>query len=61
MSALGQKRTLDWRSLISAIPPKADIAERVAAGYGLRVEIRCVLPAPTGALVISYQTDALER
>jgi hypothetical protein len=28
MSALGQKQTLDWRPLISAIPPKADIAER---------------------------------
>jgi hypothetical protein len=25
MSALGQKQTLPWRSLISAIPPKADM------------------------------------
>jgi hypothetical protein len=28
MSALGQKQTLDCRLLMSAIPPKADIAER---------------------------------
>ena len=28
MSALGQKRTPDWRLLMSALPPKADIAER---------------------------------
>jgi hypothetical protein len=28
MSALGQKQTLDWRPLMSALPPKADIAER---------------------------------
>jgi hypothetical protein len=27
MSALGQKRTSDWRLLMSALPPKADIAE----------------------------------
>jgi hypothetical protein len=27
MSALGQKRTSAWRSLMSALPPKADIAE----------------------------------
>jgi hypothetical protein len=27
MSALGQKQTLDWRPLMSALPPKADIAE----------------------------------
>jgi hypothetical protein len=25
---LGQKQTLDWRPLMSALPPKADIAER---------------------------------
>jgi hypothetical protein len=28
MSALGQKQTLDWRPLMSALPPKADMAER---------------------------------
>jgi hypothetical protein len=28
ISALGQKRTLDWRSLMFALPPKADIAGR---------------------------------
>jgi hypothetical protein len=28
MSALGQKRTWDCRSLMSALPSKADIAER---------------------------------
>jgi hypothetical protein len=28
MSALGQKQTSDWRPLRSALPPKADIAER---------------------------------
>jgi hypothetical protein len=28
MSALGQKQTLDWRPLMSAIPPKADIDGR---------------------------------
>jgi hypothetical protein len=28
MSALGQKRTLDCHPLMSALPPKADIAER---------------------------------
>jgi hypothetical protein len=28
MSALGQKRTSDCRPLMSALPPKADIAER---------------------------------
>jgi hypothetical protein len=27
MSALGQKQTSAWRSLMSALPPKADIAE----------------------------------
>jgi hypothetical protein len=27
MSALGQKQTSDWRPLMSALPPKADIAE----------------------------------
>src|SRR4029077_13474890 len=27
MSALGQKRILDWRPLMSALPPKADIVE----------------------------------
>jgi hypothetical protein len=27
MSAFGQKQTLDWRPLMSALPPKADIAE----------------------------------
>jgi hypothetical protein len=26
MSALGQKQTSDWRPLMSALPPKADIA-----------------------------------
>jgi hypothetical protein len=28
MSALGQKQTLDWRPLMSALPPIADIAQR---------------------------------
>jgi hypothetical protein len=28
MSALGQKRTSDWRPLMSALPPKADIGRR---------------------------------
>jgi hypothetical protein len=28
MSALGQKQTLDRRTLMSALPPKADIAGR---------------------------------
>jgi hypothetical protein len=28
MTALGQKQTLDWRPLMSALPPKADINER---------------------------------
>jgi hypothetical protein len=28
MSALGQKQTSNWRLLMSALPPKADIAER---------------------------------
>jgi hypothetical protein len=28
MSALGQKQTSDCRPLMSALPPKADIAER---------------------------------
>jgi hypothetical protein len=28
MSALGQKQTLDWRPMMSAIHPKADIAGR---------------------------------
>jgi hypothetical protein len=28
MSALGQKQTSHWRPLMSALPPKADIAER---------------------------------
>jgi hypothetical protein len=27
MSVLGQKRTLDWRLLMSALPPKADMAQ----------------------------------
>jgi hypothetical protein len=31
MSALGQKRTLDRRPLMSALPPKADITEHGAA------------------------------
>ena len=31
MSALGQKRTSEWRLLMSALPPKADIA-----GEGVR-------------------------
>jgi hypothetical protein len=30
MSALGQKQTLDGRPLMSALPPKADIAEHGA-------------------------------
>jgi hypothetical protein len=33
MSALGQKQTLDWRPLMSALPPKADMAQ--AAGNSL--------------------------
>jgi hypothetical protein len=28
MSALGQKQTSDWRLLMSALPPKADIVRR---------------------------------
>jgi hypothetical protein len=28
MSALGQKQTSDWQPLMSALPPKADIAGR---------------------------------
>jgi hypothetical protein len=28
MSALGQKQTSDWHPLMSALPPKADIAGR---------------------------------
>jgi hypothetical protein len=28
MSPLGQKQTLDWRPLMSALAPKADIAQR---------------------------------
>jgi hypothetical protein len=28
MSALGQKRTSDWRLSMSALPPKADIRQR---------------------------------
>jgi hypothetical protein len=28
MSALGQKRTSDWRPPMSALPPKADIRQR---------------------------------
>jgi hypothetical protein len=27
MSALGQKQTLHWSNLMSALPPKGDIAE----------------------------------
>jgi hypothetical protein len=28
MSVLGEKQTLDWRPLMSALPPKVDIAGR---------------------------------
>jgi hypothetical protein len=28
MSAFGQKQTLDWPPLMSALPPKADIRQR---------------------------------
>jgi hypothetical protein len=30
MSALGQKQTSDWRPLMSALPPKADIVQQLA-------------------------------
>jgi hypothetical protein len=35
MSQSGQKQTLDWRPLMSALPPKADIA-------GRRLDVRFV-------------------
>jgi hypothetical protein len=38
MSALGHKQTSDWRPLMSALPPKADIVERDG-------NVRFVLPA----------------
>jgi hypothetical protein len=33
MSALGQKQTSDWRPLMSALPPKADIGSCLSDVY----------------------------
>jgi hypothetical protein len=44
MSALGQKRTLDCRLLMSALPPKADIA-------GRQSDVRFVPKADIGCLI----------
>jgi hypothetical protein len=40
MSALGQKQTFDWRPLMSALPPKADIRDAITAKFTAR---RCCL------------------
>ena len=56
MSALGQKQTLDWRPLMSALPPKADIdgdsllllastGDPLRQGFPVRVVLRGKLPA----------------
>jgi hypothetical protein len=46
MSALGQKQTSDYRLLMSALPPKADIAER-------QFDVRFVPKADIGRLIRS--------
>jgi hypothetical protein len=44
MSALGQKRTLDCRLLMSALPPKADIGERDQdARFGSKADMMMVI------------------
>jgi hypothetical protein len=44
MSALGQKRTLEWRPLMSALPPKADIRLRgVDVRFVPKADIRLLI------------------
>jgi hypothetical protein len=52
MSALGQKQTSDSRLLMSALPPKADIAERGR-------HVRFVPIADMGLLVSIIQISEL--
>jgi hypothetical protein len=52
MSALGQKRTSDWRPLMSALPPKADIA-------GRRLDVRFVPKADSCTAANSRLVDYL--
>jgi hypothetical protein len=40
MSALGQKQTFDCRLLMSAIPPKADIAGRHLDAHAKKTNIK---------------------
>jgi hypothetical protein len=51
MSALGQKQTSDWRPLMSALPPKADIAGRdLDVRFVPLADIRDSFPGTGGSL-----------
>jgi hypothetical protein len=54
MSALGQKQTSDWRKLMSALPPKADIAEhrRDVRFVPIADQVRC--SETIGLAVLAY-------
>jgi len=71
MSALGQKQTLAYASVMSALPPKADITQSGRAdawGFGLclpRVvtlhrEDRLTLYGVLGAVVLAPTVDLIE-
>jgi hypothetical protein len=50
MSALGHKQTSDWRPLMSALPPTADIRERVLdVCFGPKADIRPLFDHFVGA------------
>jgi hypothetical protein len=46
MSALGQKRTLQPDEMMSALPPKADIAERVGMSALCQKQTKCNVSKP---------------
>jgi hypothetical protein len=59
MSAMGQKQTLRPEISMSALPPKADIAERDRhVCFGLKGDIRTVIRLPRRA---RYQLRCLRR
>jgi hypothetical protein len=68
MSAMGQKRTSDSRLLMSALPPKADIAERQfdvrfvpIADIALRLRAQLETRLPTFAANIAKFRPKLSR
>src|SRR5262249_11299177 len=62
MSAMGQKRTLHWVRVMSALPPKADIGTQPRdVCFALKADIGWLFDYLVGALLEMHRHDKADR